>query len=813
MALIPHWRAFALAVLVAAHCTLLAQSTGTDAGCCDSSESQISRPSATPDHERLPGNYMKRFVGDQKTIWTSPLRLKKEQVPPLVAFGAGLAALTQIDRDIEKHASNSHASLISHGSDAGVAMFAGAAGTFYLFGAWKKDDHARETGLLTSEAAINALFVSTALQTAFRRARPQDNGAGDFFHGGSSFPSNHSAVAWAAASVVAREYPGWGTKLLSYGLASAISAARVGGRQHFASDVVLGSTLGWFIGNQVYRTRHDPDLPGHTWGTVGANQAFESVANPMHQASTYVPIDSPLYDAFDRLAALGFATRGFQGMRPWTRTEFARLLQAAESIDKSASPEAEELYQSLRKEFASDTRMLNGERNLSATIDSVYTRFTNISGVPLTDGFHFGQTTINDYGRPYQQGQNVITGLSTHAEAGPFAFYVRAEYQHAPSAPALADSVRLATAATDGLPASPDQAVAVTNRVRLLDSYVALNLYGWQASFGKQSLWWGPGRGGDLMYSNNAEPITMLRLSRITPFRLPSILGMLGDIRSESFLGQLDGYHFLRLGPTFVLTGSYDNSINPQPYIWGQKVSLQPTANLEIGVSMTTVFAGLGRPLTWRTFLHSLSTSGNAQPIEPGDRRTGFDFSYRIPGLRKWLVLYNGSMAEDQPNPVAYPRHSAMNPGIYLPQIPKLRKLDLHLETGYTNLPNDPRSAVFYTNVHYAGGYTNYGQIMGSWLGPEARGYQVWSNYWRSGESKIQFGYRKQTVDPAYAGGGLLQDVSGRYDFLLRPTLAVNAGMQYERWNFPVQTNRTESNFAVSVQITYRPARIIGRNR
>jgi hypothetical protein len=759
-----------------------------------------------------PVNYVKRFVQDQEAIWSSPFHLRTEQLPLLFGVTAGVAALTQADTDIEKHVPTSHASLSSHASDAGVGIFAGAAATFYISGVLNGNDHLRETGILTSEAAINALTVNSLLQVGFRRARPDESGAGGFFHGGSSFPSNHSAVAWAAASVIAHEYPGWGPRLLSYGLASAVSAARVTGDKHFVSDTVVGGGLGWLIGEQIYRRRGNGSVPKENFGTFERSGESDFLPNWTHQGSSYVPLDSWVYAAFDRLSSLGYAPSGFQNMRPWTRTECSRLLQEASVADSLVNPEIEALYQALLDEFEGDTEILNGERNLRVKVEDVYTRGINISGAPLTDGFHFGQTLINDYGRPYQQGFNLITGISTHAEAGPLAFYVRGEYQHAPSAPALPESALTAISIFDGLPEQSATPFATTNRFRLLDSYVALNLGGWQASFGKQSLWWGPGTGGDLMLSNNAEPLTMLRLTNTTPFRLPSLLGLLGEIRSESFIGQLGGYHFLRLGPSFVVTGSYDHNINPQPYIWGQKLGLNLTPNLQLGVSITTVFAGMGRPLTFRTFFHSFSMSGDSQAVEPGDRRTGFDFTYRVPGLRRWLVLYNGSMSEDEPNPIAYPRRSAMNPGIYLPQIPKIQKLDLRVETGYTDLPNDPRLGVFYRNAHYEGGYTNYGQIMGSWLGPQARGYQVSSNYWQSAQSKIKFGYRKQVVDPVYVGGGTLQDFSGGYDFSLRSSMALSAGAQYERWNFPALTSRTQSNLSISMQITYRPAWFSGRH-
>jgi len=48
------------------------------------------------------------------------------------------------------------------------------------------------------------------------------------------------------------------------------------------------------------------------------------------------------------------------------------------------------------------------------SLDSVYERTTGISGVPLQDGYHFGQTIVNDYGRSYGEGVNVVLGTSAH---------------------------------------------------------------------------------------------------------------------------------------------------------------------------------------------------------------------------------------------------------------------------------------------------------------------------------------------------------------------------------------------------------------
>ena len=70
-------------------------------------------------------------------------------------------------------------------------------------------------------------------------------------------------------------------------------------------------------------------------------------------------------------------------------------------------------------------------------LDSVYTRVMDIAGTPVNDSYHFGQTLINDYGRPYWQGVNNITGFSASANDGRFAFYIDGEYQYAPTIPGI----------------------------------------------------------------------------------------------------------------------------------------------------------------------------------------------------------------------------------------------------------------------------------------------------------------------------------------------------------------------------------------
>ena len=202
----------------------------------------------------------------------------------------------------------------------------------WLLGHVKHNEHWSETGFLAGEAALNSLVAVESFKYSLRRERPyQGNGAGSFFqNGGTSFPSEHAAAAWSVAGVIAHEYPSPFVKVMAYGLASLVTVSRVKAHQHFPSDVLVGSVIGNLVAQNIYSRHHDPNLGGGEWSSWNAiARAFES-SGPQNLGSPYVPLDSWIYPALDRLAGLGLIDSGFAGMRPWTRRECMRQLSEAE---------------------------------------------------------------------------------------------------------------------------------------------------------------------------------------------------------------------------------------------------------------------------------------------------------------------------------------------------------------------------------------------------------------------------------------------------------------------------------------------------
>ena len=763
-----------------------------------------------------PGALLKNFALDQKIIWTSPFRARTKDLNWIVPLAGITAGMINADAELSNRIDTTstfskHASTISN---AGAALAIGGTSGLWVLGKMRSDERQQETGILGGEAVLNSLVVTEVLKLATQRARPSDgNFKGEFFNSSSitnsSFPSLHAMATWSAISVLTHEYPGPLTKFLGYGLATGVSVARVTGKNHFTSDVIVGSALGWLIGTQVYDTHHNPELPGGNWGTFERGHASEGTASE-DRGTPYVPLDSWVYPAMYRLAGLGAIESGFLGLRPWTRKECARLLEeASNSVDENSGDEASRLYSALAAEFAPELTQTEKD---NFGIDSVYTRITGISGQPLTDGYHFGQTIVNDFGRPFQSGTNAVAGFSSSGSAGMLAYYVRGEYEHAPSAPgvsqAVQDQIQIADQKPVVQPASP---IPAFSQFRLLDSYLSWNLSGVQLSFGKQTLWTSP-TSDPFLWSNNAEPMYMFRLDQSTPSKLPSFLGYLGPFRTLFWVGKLTGQHYVNTQDVAVgNVVSLGRTLSKQPMVNGVKINFKPTPNFEFGVGRTGLWGGPDFPITFDTTRRSFISTSNAtgRGFDPGDRRSTFDFSYRLPGMRS-LMLYEDSIVEDEVSPIGYPRRSAHTPGLYLSTVPFIPHLDARLEASYTNLPGliqPPAGGFFYWNTRYLDGYTNDGVIIGDGtVGRQGISLRAESTYWFASDKTVQLGYRSNIADSMFLQGGNLRDIFLRSEWRLSSKLSLSSFLQYEYWNFPLlSAGNKKNNFTTSFQLTYWP--------
>jgi membrane-associated phospholipid phosphatase len=775
-------------------------------------DDESSKP-AKPPLEFAPDNVSlkslpRNLFMDQKNFFSGPFHMNETQwqwAAVSVLFGA---ALIGSDQKIEQHVPTTPTTVsrASTASNAGLGLLVGAGGGLFVLGHLQHDDQKRETGLLSGEAAIDAVIDTEIFKYAAGRERPFINGGhGRFFVGGSSFPSEHASASFAIASVIAHEYPGPLTKILVYGAATGVSLARYAGQKHFMSDVVIGGALGWYQGWQVFRSQsHYSDADIAKYGTFTKGEETDE-PNSLHDSrkmgSPYVPLDSWVYTGVEKLAALGYVKLSFMNSKPWTRIDFANLVNEADAsikLDESAPGEVTDLEFELQQEFAYELGVLDGKSNNSATLESAYTRITEISGPPLNDSYHFGQTIINNFGRPYQEGFNSYDGFSGYGTAGPFTIYVRGEYQHSPFAPGYSLAARDAIATADQNPLQPSIPSPTINQFTLLDTYASVKTAGWNLSFGKQSLWWGPAVGGALIFSDNAEPIYMFRANKSFE-EVP----LLGPVKLDFFFGKLAG-----------------NQFPPRPFIHGEKISFKPTKNWEVGFERTSELGGVGRALTpgavWESYFGLKSSFEYPSNIDPGKRTLGFDFTYRLPHLRNWATLYGDGLLpvsnpfnrDNSHNPIYDFARTAVRTGIYMPRLPNLPKLDFRVEAVYTDppTPRSTRGDYIYWDGFYKDLYTSKNNLIGDWIGREGMGFQAWSNYWFNPKSSLQFSYRRAKVAKDFIPAGeTVNDGAVKLNWWFHRDLNLSAAVQYEKWLAPILAPTAQTNWTSTIEITFCP--------
>jgi membrane-associated phospholipid phosphatase len=274
-----HAALFAL-LLTSACFPILAQTSGLAA---DSSSSSFQPPNPLADsRDRVyyPGDterfkpLARKLVGnillDQKEIWTSPFHMHAKDAKWWIGFGAITAALIATDHRTSTVLENSKGQVTwgNNLSNIGTGYtLAPLIAGFYTFGVLRDDPKARETAILGGEALLDSLIVVEVLKPIAGRNRPDSQAEkGHFFEGGTSFPSGHAIEVWSLASLLSYEYGH--TKfvpIIACSLAGVVSASRFAAQKHYASDIVVGGAMGWFIGRYVWKTHQDHAIHHHAW--------------------------------------------------------------------------------------------------------------------------------------------------------------------------------------------------------------------------------------------------------------------------------------------------------------------------------------------------------------------------------------------------------------------------------------------------------------------------------------------------------------------------------------------------------------------
>jgi len=377
-----------------------------------------------------------------------------------------------------------------------------------------------------------------------------------------------------------------------------------------------------------------------------------------------VPVDDEVYNILYRLEAEGVIQSGLLTTKPLSYKEVTRLILEAERNSVGKSAFVRSLVKTIRERFKDEI----GDAKFIKPVDSFYGRY-------LYADSDIQALYYNNDGDHFKKGANLRTGFTSKAELDWLSIYVNPE-------------VRYSETDTDFI---------------MKRSYGVLNFLGLELQLGKDSQWWGPGYHGSILLSNNADPLTMLRLTNSQPMLLPWIFKYLGPFRFTFFATRLEK----------------ERKDFPEPYLWGMCLNFKPHPYLEIGLQRTALLGGKGRSEDLGTWLKSLTGKGENVPgVEAGDQRAGGDIKITLPFDFQPLQLYFEAAGEDEAGGLPYKWASLS--GIYLPRILSFERIGFRAEYATTYVSGSPN--VWYRHSIYGHkAYTYKDRIIGHHMGTDSK--------------------------------------------------------------------------------------------
>jgi len=250
----------------------------------DSAGKQLNNiaPSAYNESTKLtPASYFILIGSDLKQAFTKPFHMTKKDWLNTGAFVLVEGALAFADKPIQKNVlalRNDNKTV--RGISTYVTRFGGPYEVYTLLtlgttGFVFKKTKLTTTTFLATQAYLTGAAVETVVKFLTGRQRPdfyttEARIASPTFHGpfykvkdiqggyvSGSFPSGHTTVAFAAATVFAKEYKDIPmVPIISYSVATLIGLSRLTENRHWATDVLAGAALGYLSGRQVVNNYH-----------------------------------------------------------------------------------------------------------------------------------------------------------------------------------------------------------------------------------------------------------------------------------------------------------------------------------------------------------------------------------------------------------------------------------------------------------------------------------------------------------------------------------------------------------------------------
>ncbi|MBU6392276.1 MAG: hypothetical protein KGQ83_08560, partial [Planctomycetes bacterium] len=415
--------------------------------------------------------------------------------------------------------------------------------------------------------------------------------------------------------------------------------------------------------------------------------------------------------------------------KPLSRMEAARIVaQAVNKIKKDQYDNynhrayLEELLYQLVKEFAAELAEIGINTPPNRKAQSRFYGFKPIDHIQLGGAYaNNPQKLVNNSGQSVNKGLNSVLTMDGRGHIGDIlSLYYQPEVSH-------------------------DKG---SDRVQLQVGYGKLTFWNTEIEVGRDSLWWGPGFRGSMLFSNNAPPLDQIRIGSAEPFRLPWFLHYLGPIKITGLVGQLER-----------------DRDYPHTLVGAYRISMAPSRFIEVGLGRAFQFGGKGRgysakdlPYTlYQSFLQgggadNYNTSSLAKNI---NNLGSLDVTVRIPNVDRYIFIARdmsiyGEMGVDdsgrffshENESIFFMRKPGGLIGTYLTGFLGDPKLDFRAEYASTS------SIQFVHTAVYTSGFEYNGSNLSHFIGTDASEFYARLSRWINQDILLGFQVSIANIGP-----------------------------------------------------------------
>lgn len=482
-------------------------------------------------------------------------------------------------------------------------------------------------------------------------------------------------------------------------------------------------------------------------------------------SSPNIPLDSPIYLYLEKLSGFGLISDDVKGIRPYSRSEAARLLRQADRRLYAGDypPLAGELIQRLKDLLPRETE-LYGDEEAAAPFDLVpisaaRLRYVYLDGAPRSYfravhdpgndgvfGIGSGLRPATPYPYPAQQRGSEGTPLlennggTVYGSGSTAEFRMSSEAYLGAQAALLVEPMVLWSERDDG------------TALRLNRGYLKLGGEGLELEVGRDENWLGPGYRGAITLTNNARNFDQVKISS------PELL------RSKYLYDLKYTLIFSRFEETGV------DGQQRQPYFFAGKLSMKPTQHVEVGINLGRQVGGPGVENGLGDTARGL-IGGWSQ--DNSNSVAGVDLRFRFPWLRN-SELYGEFSGEDAA--AFWPIVESYVAGFYLPRLTDSGRDDLRFEYFRGN-------QILYTNGTFPAGYLHHDLPVGHSQGGAVKEFFLRYSHWFFANHNLALeAFHTRRGDH----GRVTVDSTGRYaaDGVMQAIERKNALRAF--WSFPV---------------------------